>query len=208
MRWRYSTGVLAGTHSAIYSCMILHLSSQPRLRIPSATEKHTKKQPGFRAFSNSGPNLWNALPQILKCPSTNSQGSRFLCNVPQTSKNSPVFWLTCPVQCLLYSLCMETFLCLPKTFSVHFLSMISFSVLNIQVSGTMHYKNGHHHHLRPSAQSHCGIETDRGREGYVFETTCFLKLEFNQIQLTEGYLINLTLMRQAWSLICSRVVIL
>ena len=41
----------------------LRLSSQLRLRIPSATEKHTKKKLGFRAFSNSAPKLWNALPQ-------------------------------------------------------------------------------------------------------------------------------------------------
>ena len=61
----------------------LRSSSQPRLRIPSATEKHTKKQLGFRAFSNSAPALWNALPQ-------NNQRSRFFCDVPQTSKNSPI----------------------------------------------------------------------------------------------------------------------
>ena len=29
----------------------------------------------------------------MECPTTNNQGSRFLCDVPQTSKNSPVFWL-------------------------------------------------------------------------------------------------------------------
>ena len=41
-------------------------SSHPRLRIPSATEKHTNKQLGFRAFSDSAPNLWNALPQAIR----------------------------------------------------------------------------------------------------------------------------------------------
>ena len=39
-------------------------SSQPRLRIPSAAVKH--EQFSFRAFSSSGPKLWNALPQTIK----------------------------------------------------------------------------------------------------------------------------------------------
>ena len=42
----------------------------------------------------------------------------------------------------------KLFLCLPKTFSVHFLSLISFSALSIKVNGTMRYKNGHHHHYK------------------------------------------------------------
>ena len=41
-------------------------SSQSRLRIPSVDENRTKKQYGFRAFSNSGPWLWNALSQALR----------------------------------------------------------------------------------------------------------------------------------------------
>ena len=44
----------------------LHSSSQPRLLILSVNEKHTKKQFGFRAFSNWTPRLWNALPQTLR----------------------------------------------------------------------------------------------------------------------------------------------
>ena len=41
-------------------------SSQPRLRIRSAVEKHIQKQFGFRAFNNSDSGLWNALPQTLR----------------------------------------------------------------------------------------------------------------------------------------------
>ena len=44
----------------------LYLSSQPHLWIPSATEKHTQKLLGFRAFSDSAPKLWNALPQTVR----------------------------------------------------------------------------------------------------------------------------------------------
>ena len=47
-----------------------------------------------------------------------SQGSRFQSNILQTSKSSPVFWLTFLFQCLLNSLCHVTFLCLVKTFSI------------------------------------------------------------------------------------------
>ena len=42
MLGRYGTGVLAGTHSAIYPCTIPSLISTS-LRIQSATDKHTKK---------------------------------------------------------------------------------------------------------------------------------------------------------------------
>ena len=44
----------------------LHSSLQPHLQIPSAAEKNTQKKFGFRAFSNSAPKLWNALPQTIR----------------------------------------------------------------------------------------------------------------------------------------------
>ena len=44
----------------------LRSSSQPLRRISGATEKHNEKQFGFRAFSNSAPKLWNALPQTIR----------------------------------------------------------------------------------------------------------------------------------------------
>ena len=63
---RYGTGVLAGTRSAIYPCTIPSLVISTTPTDTSATEKHTKKQLGFRAFSNSDPKLWNALPQTIR----------------------------------------------------------------------------------------------------------------------------------------------
>ena len=39
-------------------------------------------------------------------------------------------------------------------FSVHFLSIILFSTLSIQVNGTMHYKNGHHPHHQQVSDNH------------------------------------------------------
>ena len=89
----------------------------------------------------------------------NSQGSRFLCDVPLTSKNSTCFltdflfqvcWIHCAPQ-LFYA---RLFLyCAPQLFSARlFLSIyfffwkkkISFSALHIQVNGTMRYGNGYH----------------------------------------------------------------
>ena len=49
-----------------------------------------------------------------------NQGSRFLCDVLQTSKNSPVFWLTFLFQYLLDSFCSVTFYVLPRLFLFFF----------------------------------------------------------------------------------------
>ena len=54
--------------------------------------------------------------QALECLITNNKGSRCLCDVPQTSKNSPVFWLTfffsiCWTHCALFYVFPRLFLC-------------------------------------------------------------------------------------------------
>ena len=63
---RYGTGELAGTHSAIYPCTIPSLVSSTTPTDSKCYWKHTQKQLGFRAFSNSTPNLWNALPHTIR----------------------------------------------------------------------------------------------------------------------------------------------
>ena len=93
-------------------------TSQTRLRIPSATEKHTKKQLGFRAFSNSAPKLWNALPRTIREADSSATFRRRI----KTHLLS---------ECLfIFSVCWthwapKPFLCLPKTFfcsfSIHYL---------------------------------------------------------------------------------------
>ena len=42
--------------------------------------------------------------------------------------------------------CASKPFCLADTFSIYFLSVISFRALSIRVIGTMPYRNGHHHH--------------------------------------------------------------
>ena len=61
-------------------------SSQPRLLIPSAAEKHSKKQFGFQAFSNSASKLWNALPQTVREANTLAAFRERL--------KTPVLWMT------------------------------------------------------------------------------------------------------------------
>ena len=107
--------------------------------------ENTPKTVGFQSFLQ-------LCPQALECPTTNSQGSRFLCDIPQTSHISPVFWLTLSAD----SLCTVTFHVFPGIFlsfylfSFSFEKIISFSALNIQVSGIKRYRNGldhdQHHH--------------------------------------------------------------
>ena len=103
------------------------------------------KTVGFQSFLQ-------LCPKALECLTTNSQGSRFLCDIPQTSHISPVFWLTLSAD----SLCAVTFHIFPRLFrsfylfSFSFEKIISFSALNIQVSGIKRYRNGldhdQHHH--------------------------------------------------------------
>ena len=58
---RYGAGVLAGTHSTIYSLIISSMPTDSK-----CYWKTHPKQLGFRAFCNSAPNLWNALPQTVR----------------------------------------------------------------------------------------------------------------------------------------------
>ena len=67
---------------------------------------------------------------VLECPTTNNQRSRFLCDVPQMSKISPVFWLT-----FFFSVCWthcapKLFYVFPRLFSV-FLFSFSFEKKNL-----------------------------------------------------------------------------
>ena len=77
---RYGAGVLAGTHSATYSCTIpsLIITAQARFEIPSATEKHGEKQFGFRAFYSSSPKLWISLPQTIRAADSSATFRRLL----------------------------------------------------------------------------------------------------------------------------------
>ena len=58
---------------------------------------HLKNAYGFQVLMKITPKtVWfqsflQLCPHVLKCPTTNNQGSRFLFDVPQTSKISPVF---------------------------------------------------------------------------------------------------------------------
>ena len=61
-----------------------HLNHALRLQV---LPKNTLNTVWFQSFLQ-------LCPPVLECPTTNNQGSRFLCDVPQTSKISPVFWLT------------------------------------------------------------------------------------------------------------------
>ena len=63
---RHGAGVLAGTHSATYSCTIPSLIVS---NTPTDSKRYWKthrKQFGFRAFRNSAPKFWNALPQTIR----------------------------------------------------------------------------------------------------------------------------------------------
>ena len=76
--WGYGAKILAethsliycytGTHSLTYSCITLHSSLQPCLW--SGAKKHTKKTVWFQS-------IFQLCSQALKCPTKNSQGSRF-----------------------------------------------------------------------------------------------------------------------------------
>ena len=85
----------------------LRSSSQARLRIPSATEKHTIKQFGIRTFCNSAPKFWNTLPQTIREADSSATFRRRL----KTHLFSDFLF-----QYLLDSLCTVTFLSLPNTF--------------------------------------------------------------------------------------------
>ena len=116
----------------------LRSSSQPRLRIQSATKRLNKKKLGFGAFPNSAPKFWNALPQTIR----EADSSATFCRRLKAHLFS--VWLFLFSSCWTHS--APKLFCLPKTVSVHFLSIISFSTLSIQVNGTMRYRSGHHHH--------------------------------------------------------------
>ena len=63
-------------------------SSQARLEIASANEKQTKKREMKPVCFQ---NFLQLFSRALECPTTDNQGIRFLCDVLQTFKNSPVF---------------------------------------------------------------------------------------------------------------------
>ena len=94
-------------------------SSKPSLLIPSAAEKHTKKQFGFRAFLQ-------LCFQALECSTTTNQGSRHLGGASQTSENAPVLLMICPM-CLFLRLVSDFLSISPTT--------PPFSALSIQVNG-------------------------------------------------------------------------
>ena len=97
----------------------------------------------------------------MECPTTNNQANRVLCDVPQTSKSSPAFRLTffsVPAGLTAH----RNIFCLHKTFSVHFLPIISFRALSIQVNGTICNRNGHHrqHHHQHQHQILLKVKLD------------------------------------------------
>ena len=126
---RNGGGVFAGTHSATYSCTV------PSLIISSTpwdSKCYRKTHPEKVWFQN----FRQLCPQVLECPTTNNQGSRFLCNAPQTSKLSLFFLIDFLFQWILDSLCPVTFLCPPTTVSMF---LFSFSVgKNNILQGTNH----------------------------------------------------------------------
>ena len=63
---RYGVGVLAGTHSATYSCAIPSLSISSTPTDSKRYWKTHQKQFGFRAFCNSALKFCNALPQTIR----------------------------------------------------------------------------------------------------------------------------------------------
>ena len=149
----------------------LRSSSQARLRIPNATEKHTHTHTHTKKKKNNNSFL-QLCPQVLEYATRNNQGSRFFCDVPQTSKISPVFFYRLFFQCLLDSLCIVTFLCFPKTVSVFLCSFsfeenISFRALIIQVNGTNRYRNEYHHHHHCYGYSQRKKKDDNYITGYT-----------------------------------------
>ena len=117
--------------------------------LPSATEKQTfKKQYGSRAFSNSAPKLWNALPQTIREADSSATFHRRLKPHPFPRLIFFVFSV-CLTHCT-----PKLFYVLQRLFFIHFLSIISFSAPSIQVSGTMRDKNGHHHHHHLTGKDH------------------------------------------------------
>ena len=82
--------------------------------------ENTPQTVGFQSFLQ-------LCHQALECPTTNSQGSRFLCDIPQTSHISPVFWLTLSAD----SLCTVTFHVFPRLFLSFYLFSFSFEKNNL-----------------------------------------------------------------------------
>ena len=121
-------------------------SSQPRLVIPSAAEKHTNKQFGFRAFSNSASKLWNALPQRVREADTAAFRKRL--------KTPPCVWCYPSLFQLCEWLCT---MCLFLLLVYDFLSIHSpppppprsFKLMETSYKARHH----HHHQLKATKQS-------------------------------------------------------
>ena len=101
-----------------------------------------KKQLGFRAFSNSAPKLWNALPQTIREADSSATFRRRL-------KYLFFDWLSFSVSAWLtvhHNFSMSSQDCFYDSIWFFFWKKISFRALIIQVNGTNRYRNGYHHH--------------------------------------------------------------
>ena len=90
------------------------LSKNTRLKANKQQQQQQNRKVCFQ-------NVQQLFSQALECPTTDNQGSRFLCDVPH-SKNSPVFWLTF-FFCICWTHCPpKLFYVFPRLFSMSLLS--------------------------------------------------------------------------------------
>ena len=138
MLQRYSTRILAGTHSPICSCMT---PSFIIAATPTDSKCCWKKHPKKVWF----PSLFQLCTQALECPTTNNQGSRPVGCILQIPENTPVLWMNLHHVSFFCSFCF-LFFCSCLFLVIYIPTPHPFSTMSIQVNGITCYKSGRHQH--------------------------------------------------------------